>query len=118
MLVCDTQRTYSSWGEFEIDTAKTRKHNDSVRTTFSVIYGQWHNDTTWGSPNYKVWWQFGYKVLRLVPEGLNGFAYNPEYLELFCYLDDKKQPLKKSIIVWQTKQVKDLQEQINNRPGE
>jgi len=49
----------------------------------------------------------GYNVLKLIPAGWEfGDRQIMEHWEHDKYLDDKKKPLKKSIIVWQSKAIK------------
>lgn len=66
----------------------------------SLIMGP---DYLLGNPN----WIYGYEVYKLIPLHWEvGDIQVNEHLELQKYLDDKKKPLSKNIIVWQTKEIK------------
>ena len=55
-----------------------------------------------------VYWQFGYEVLKFIPDGWGDYDRQifPHW-EFESYLDDKKQPLKSGIIFWQSVPAKD-----------
>jgi len=82
---------------------------DTSKTKYSgfVEIGGWVFDTTWHEPNPSIYWKFGYEVEEYIPERFYSQGFNRSwtggYWQHLCYLDENKQPMKKSIIVWQTK---------------
>ncbi len=54
-----------------------------------------------------VYWQFGYKVYKFVRAGWdNEDNQYPDHYTLFEWLDENKKTISKSIIVWQSIQIK------------
>lgn len=109
LLVADTSRQYTTWPYFEIDTVKTKAYNDTAKGMYAMaIYGKEKNDTTFREPDYRTYWQFGYEVRERIGFILLGFSEPPPYENGYGYyyfrgyLDERRRPLSKSIIVWQS----------------
>jgi len=94
----DTLRLYNGnytfWG---YDTLVQIKRVDTVKIVMLI------SDTSYYR-NPMAWWKFGYQVNKFIPEHWADFDRQVMvHWELVGYLDDKKKPLSKNIIVWQTK---------------
>lgn len=92
MLVCDTGLKKSS-GAFSV----SYYNNGDIETIYKV-------EDRIGF----IWWQFGYSVREkycCINGNTSNLAYYKAvpYFEHLYYLDDKKQPLSKNIIVWMAK---------------
>lgn len=48
----------------------------------------------------KIWWQFGHEIKEWQSTAMGVYYHEP------IYLDQNKKPLPKSIVVWQTKEIK------------
>jgi len=110
LLVCDTAKIMKiGWDYFKEDTAATRRYADTTTDKYFGYIGKWTRDTTWHEPSRSVYWVYGYSVRekhntdegKLDPYHSFGYVSRDYWVHIF-YLDDKKQPLKSTVIVWQS----------------
>jgi|ERR1035437_1701086 hypothetical protein len=64
-------------------------------------------DSSYRTPNLNVWYEWGYKVLKFIPDGWGDWDRQIfHHWEHLIYLDENKQPLSKNIIIWQSQLLK------------
>lgn len=87
-LYCDTSRRFSIWPMGYIENNKLYRTKD---------------DTIWQNPDFGARWYFGYEVKdSILFKGVSSTT-GEHWPYKAVYLDRNKQPLRKSIVVWQVK---------------
>jgi hypothetical protein len=103
ILYCDTSRvTLKGWPYFIEDSIATKKYYDTAKNpTGWMVIGKWIEDTSYLEPNKSVYWMKGYEVMEVINSPSCSKCL-PSIIHLI-YLDDKRKPLGKNIVVWLSK---------------
>lgn len=100
LLYSDTARGFSIWGCQHWDTEAMIANRDTLNWTIKTLHRM---DTSYYPPNPNTYWMKGFEVISSIYTPRTSLQWisftDPEYL------DEKRKPLSKNIVVWMSKRI-------------